>query len=109
MCASDVVAGKAGASTAMESVFHGGNRQYSRNGRLTTIGTSLNSPESTRSAGIARRRPSFMNTVKKLADRTLLDEYKKNLVHLAMEPGTDDVARFLLDLLGINYQQLHRS
>lgn len=103
MYSSDVVAGKAGASTAMEAFFMG-------KPTIFTEWVTYNDyyiVEFARKYKVGWYCPSpaaFRATVKKLVDRTVLDEYKKNLEHLALEPGTDDVARFLLDALGISYR-----
>lgn len=103
MYSSDVVAGKSGASTAMEAFFMG----------KPTIFTEWVTYNDYYIIEFAKKYKvgwycptplAFRTTVRKLVDRTILEEYKNNLKHLAMEPGTDDVARFLLDALGISHQ-----
>ncbi|HEY9053865.1 MAG TPA: glycosyltransferase [Rectinemataceae bacterium] len=100
MCLSDVIVGKAGASTAMEAIFLGkpfiftewatyNDRyiiQFAMKYKIGWYSPTL---------------PAFVDLVKRLMSGTELEKYKKNLEHLAMEPGTDDVGMFLLQMLGI--------
>lgn len=100
MCSADVVVGKAGASTAMEAIFLG--KPF-----IFTEWATYNDRYIIQFAlkyKIGWYTPTvlaFMNTVHQLLDGDVLNSYVKNFEHLAMEPGTDDVARFLLEMLGI--------
>jgi len=100
MAASDVVVGKAGASTAMEAIFMGKPLIFtewaSYNDRFI-INFALN-------YHIGWYCPTvfaFSRLVRKLTELGALEEYTANIKKLAMEPGTDDVARFVLNELGI--------
>jgi len=100
MCSADVVVGKAGASTAMEAIFLGkpfiftewatyNDRyiiQFAMKYKIGWYSPTLH---------------AFVELVKRLMSGTELRQYEKNLEHLAMEPGTDDVGKFLLRTLGI--------
>jgi hypothetical protein len=44
---------------------------------------------------------AFIDLVKTLMSGDEIEKYRKNLEHLAMEPGTNDVARFLMNMLDI--------
>jgi len=43
--------------------------------------------------------------VRSLMSGDEIASYQKNLEHLAMEPGTNDVARFLMNMLDIKEQK----
>ncbi len=100
MCASDAIIGKAGASTAMEAFFLGKPfifTDWATYNDRYIIQFALKSKVGWyRSTAV-----SFVNLVKKLASGGELEAYKENLRHLALEPGTDDVAGFLLRMLDI--------
>lgn len=104
MSVSDVVVGKAGASTAMEAIFMGkpfiftewatyNDRYIIQFAKKYKIGWYAPYPL------------VFSNLVKRLMESDELATYTKNLEHLAMEPGTDDVARYLLGMLGVEPSQ----
>ena len=100
MAASDVVVGKAGASTAMEAVFMGKPFIFTEwatyNDRFI-INFALN-------YHIGWYCPTvfaFSRIVRKISETGVLNEYARNLARLSMEPGTDDVARFVLGAVGI--------
>ena len=100
MAASDAVVGKAGASTAMEAIFMGKPFIFTEwatyNDRFI-INFALN-------YHIGWYCPSayaFSRIVRKISETNLLAEYKRSLAGLALEPGTDDVADFILRLAGL--------
>lgn len=100
MAASDVVVGKAGASTAMEAIFMGKPLIFTEwatyNDRFI-INFALNYHIGWYSPTVF----AFTRRVRKIADSKILEEYTRNIHKLAMEPGTDDVARFVLRDLGV--------
>ncbi len=95
MAASDVVVGKAGASTAMEAMFMGKPFIFTEwatyNDRFI-INFALNYHVGWYCPTVF----SFSRTVRRIVDSDLLAEYKRNLARLSLEPGTDDVADYLL-------------
>jgi len=99
MAASDVVVGKAGASTAMEAVFMGKPFIFTEwatyNDRFI-INFALN-------YHIGWYCPTVFalsEVVRRISGTDVLSEYKHNLTRLAMEPGTGEVAEFLLLMAG---------
>jgi processive 1,2-diacylglycerol beta-glucosyltransferase len=100
MCSADIVVGKAGASTAMEAIFLGkpfiftewatyNDRyiiQFALKYKIGWFTPALH---------------TFVDLVKKLMTGDDINTYRKNLEHLAMEPGTNDVARFLMNMLDV--------
>lgn len=99
MAASDVVVGKAGASTAMEAIFMGKPFIFTEwatyNDRFI-INFALN-------YHIGWYCPTvfaFSLIVRKIAETKILSEYKQNLARLSLEPGTDEVAEYLLKTAG---------
>ena len=100
MTASDVVVGKAGASTAMEAIFMGKPLVFTEwatyNDRFI-----INFALSYRIGWYCPTAFAFSRIVRKICDTRILEEYKANLKRLALEPGTDDVARFLLRMIDV--------
>ncbi len=104
MSISDAIVGKAGASTAMEAFFMGkpfiftewatyNDRYIIQFAKKYKIGWYAPYPL------------VFSNLIKRLIEGDELQAYTKNLERLAMEPGTDDVARYLLGMLGVEPTQ----
>ncbi|MCE1194870.1 hypothetical protein LWX53_00010 [bacterium] len=100
MSVSDAIVGKAGASTAMEAIFMGkpfiftewatyNDRYIIQFAKKYKIGWYAPYPF------------VFSNLIKRLMEGDELQVYTQNLERLAMEPGTDDVARYLLGMIGI--------
>ncbi|HSV55529.1 MAG TPA: glycosyltransferase, partial [Magnetospirillaceae bacterium] len=95
MAASDVVVGKAGASTAMEAIFLG-------KPLIFTEWAAYNDRFIIRFALeylVGWYCPtvfSFSRLVRKISKTDVLEEYRLNVKNLAFEPGTDEVADFLL-------------
>lgn len=98
MSISDAVVGKAGASTAMEAFFMGkpfiftewatyNDRYIIQFAKKYKIGWYAPYPL------------VFSNLMKRLVESDELRTYTRNLERLAMEPGTDDVAGYLLGAL----------
>ena len=104
MCSADIVVGKAGASTAMEAIFLGkpfiftewatyNDRyivQFALKYRIGWYTPTLH---------------AFVELVKTLMSGDEIEKYRQNLEHLAMEPGTNDVARFLMNMLEIEEEK----
>lgn len=100
MCAADLVVGKAGASTAMEAFFLGKPIVFTEwatyNDRyIIQFAMKYKVGWYTPTLG------AFVELIKHIMAGNEIERYRKNLEHLAMEPGTEDVARFLLDMLGV--------
>ncbi|MCX7027854.1 MAG: glycosyltransferase [Spirochaetes bacterium] len=100
MCSADLVVGKAGASTAMEAIFLG--KPF-----VFTEWATYNDRYIIQFAlkyKIGWYTPAlhvFVELVKKLMTGEDIEKYKKNLENLAMQPGTDDVALFLMNMLDV--------
>jgi processive 1,2-diacylglycerol beta-glucosyltransferase len=100
MCSSDIIAGKAGASTAMEAFFMD-------KPMIFTEWATYNDRyiiQFARKYKIGWYCPTisaFVNTVKRALEPGGLDAYRKNLESLMFAPGTDDVAKFLLNSIGV--------
>ena len=99
MAASDVVVGKAGASTAMEAVFMGKPFIFTEwatyNDRFI-INFALNYHVGWYCPTVF----AFSRVVRRIAETEILSEYKSNLARLSLEPGTDEVADYLLRTAG---------
>ncbi|NLJ47652.1 MAG: hypothetical protein GX430_13970 [Treponema sp.] len=99
MAASDVVVGKAGASTAMEAAFMGKPFIFTEwatyNDRFI-INFALNYHVGWYCPTVF----AFSRVVRRIAETEVLSEYKRNLARLSLEPGTDEVADYLLKEAG---------
>jgi processive 1,2-diacylglycerol beta-glucosyltransferase len=99
MAASDVVVGKAGASTAMEAAFMSKPFIFTEwatyNDRFI-INFALNYHVGWYCPTVF----AFSQVVRRIVDTEVLSEYKRNLENLSVEPGTDEVADFLLKSSG---------
>ena len=104
MCSADIVVGKAGASTAMEAIFLG--KPF-----IFTEWATYNDRYIIQFAlkyKIGWYTPTlhaFIELVKTLMSGDEIEKYRQNLEHLAMEPGTNDVARFLMNMLEIEEEK----
>jgi len=100
MCTADLIVGKAGASTAMEAIFLGKPfifTEWATYNDRYIIQFALKYKIGWYTPTIF----SLVDLVKKLMTGDEIKNYEKNLEHLAMEPGTNDVASFLLNMLNV--------
>lgn len=98
IAASDVVVGKAGASTAMEALFMGKPVAFTEwatyNDRYI-VSFALNFHLGWYVPTVL----SFLHLLGKFADRGIIAEYRANIERLSLESGTERVVAWLTDLL----------